>query len=188
MLGILQTHYAGAEFGHHGLRDHEGLAEGVVEPYRDIARELYVLLLIFAHGDLMRAVDQDIRRHQHGIGEEAGVYVIRVLCGFILELGHAGKLAHVCGAAKQPRKLRVLVNVALDEERAPFGIDAAGDEQRRHRAGLLPQFVGIVPHRKRVHIRDHIIAVFIILLHELPVAESPDVVAERWNARRLDAA
>ena len=41
--------------------------EIIVELLRDVARQLQMLLLIVADGNLGRAIDEDVGRHQHGI-------------------------------------------------------------------------------------------------------------------------
>ena len=111
-----------------------------------------------------------------------------MLGGFILELGHAVELAHVGDAAEDPRELRVLMHVALNKQRRTVRVDAACDEQRRHGAGLLTKLGGIVADGQRVKIRDHVIAVLVVLLHEAPVAESPYIIAECGNAGGFNSA
>ena len=55
------------------LGNDEGLAVVLVELDGDVARDLDVLLLVLAHGHDVRVVDQDVRRHQHRVGEQAVV-------------------------------------------------------------------------------------------------------------------
>src|SRR3712207_8401876 len=54
------------------LGDREHLAETLVEPARDLARELEVLALVVADRHLVRAVGEHVRRHQHRVEEEPG--------------------------------------------------------------------------------------------------------------------
>ena len=41
----------------------------VVEAYGHVARELAVLLLVLADGDVLRLIEQYVRGHERGIGE-----------------------------------------------------------------------------------------------------------------------
>ena len=67
-----------------------------------------MLLLIRADRHQIRLVQENIRRHQNRIREQTAVDIVRVLGGFVLELRHARKLAHISKAIEQPRQLRVL--------------------------------------------------------------------------------
>jgi hypothetical protein len=93
-----------------------------------------VLALILAHGNLGRAVDQNVRGLQHGIGEKAGVDVVGILLGLVLELGHAAKLAVARDRGQRPRQLGVLAHRRLHEQRGFRGIDATRDEIAGHLA------------------------------------------------------
>ena len=53
------------------LRLGEGLAEAMVEAAHRLARELEVLQLVLADRDDGRLVEQDVRAHEHRVGEEA---------------------------------------------------------------------------------------------------------------------
>ena len=54
-----------------------------------------MLLLIDADGNDVRLIQQNIRRHQHGVIHQTHIDIIRMAGAFILELGHAGKFARV---------------------------------------------------------------------------------------------
>ena len=54
------------------------LAVLVIEAARDISRELEVLPLVLAHRHEVRLVEQDVRRHQHGVVEQADARLVRV--------------------------------------------------------------------------------------------------------------
>ena len=58
-------------------------------------------------GTQIRLVQQDVRRHQAGVGEQAGIDVVGVLGGFVLKLGHAGELAELGVAVEHPGQLGV---------------------------------------------------------------------------------
>ena len=89
--------------------------------------QLHVLLLILAHRHQIGLVQQNVRRHQSGIGEQTAVDVVRILGGLVLELGHAAQLAEHGVAVQHPAQLRVLVDMALDKQGVLFRVKAAGD-------------------------------------------------------------
>ena len=89
-----------------------------------------MLFLIYAHRNKVCLIEQDIRCHQRRICEQSCVYVVGVLLGLILELRHSGKFSELCVAVQDPRKLCMSMYMALDKERAFFGINAAGKQQR----------------------------------------------------------
>src|SRR3954454_9868805 len=84
---LLQVHHAGALFGIDAFGDDERLPEAVVEPLRDVARELEVLALIVPDRDDVRLVEEDVSGHQGRVCEEPGgdELVLRLL---LLELRH----------------------------------------------------------------------------------------------------
>ena len=89
-----------------------------------------MLLLVAADGDKVGLVEQDIRGHERGIGEQAGVDIIRIFGRLILELRHAGKLAEHGVAVEHPAELRVRGDVALDEKSVLFRVKTAGNVLR----------------------------------------------------------
>ena len=89
-----------------------------------------MLLLIRAHGHHVGLVQQDIGGHEHRIGKQAGVDVVRVLGRLILELRHAAQLAHISEAVKNPGKLGVHGHMTLGVDDILLGIQAAGNIER----------------------------------------------------------
>src|SRR3546814_2729236 len=82
------------------LRD-DGIGQGKklhaeigVELDRDIAAEFHMLLLIFAHGNMGRLVEQNVGSLQHGIDEQAKAGTPAVLACLVLELRHAHAPTH----------------------------------------------------------------------------------------------
>src|SRR3546814_9706203 len=82
------------------LRD-DGIGQGKklhaeigVELDRDIAAEFQMLLLIFAHGNMGRLVEQNVGSLQHGIDEQANAGTLAVLACLVLELRHAIEPTH----------------------------------------------------------------------------------------------
>ena len=87
--------------------------EPLVEPSRQIARQLQMLLLVVSDRDKVRVVQQNISGHQRRIHEQAradGIFA----CRFILELRHPLQLAHG-KRRQQPAELRMLRYVGLHE-------------------------------------------------------------------------
>jgi hypothetical protein len=68
----------------------ELVAEAGVEADRQVAGEFEMLLLIVAHRDGVRPIQQDVGRHQHRVGKEAEVAgTLRlVLAGSSTQLPH----------------------------------------------------------------------------------------------------
>ncbi len=101
--------------------------EPVVEPDGQLAGQLEVLALVVADRHPLGVVEQDVGRLEHRVGEQA--HPDRVLAGaLVLELGHPAQLAHGGRALEQPGHLGVLGHVALDEEGAPLGVEAGGQQ------------------------------------------------------------
>ena len=72
-------------------------------------------------------IEKDIRRHKHGIGKQPRVYIVGVLGGFILKLGHPVQLPHVCEAIQYPCKLGVSRYMRLVIYTALFRIESRSD-------------------------------------------------------------
>ena len=78
----------------------------MIEPFHQVPGQFQVLALVFAHRHRMHLVDQNVRRHQHRIGEKTQVLAGAV--GFFLELGHPVELADPGDGGKHPRQFGVL--------------------------------------------------------------------------------
>ena len=162
------------------------LREIVVEFLRDIARQLQMLLLVLAHGHRVRAVGQNVGRHQHGVDVEPDAGVLAVLAGLLLELRHAVEPAHPRHAVQNPRKLRMGAHLALVENNVLLGIDARRDEGRRDLARRFAQVRRVLPDGDRVQIHDAVDAgVRLLQRHEL--GDGAQIVAEMEIAGRLNA-
>ena len=120
--------------GYGGLGHGEGVAIAGVPTLGQVAGELQVLALVVADRHEVGLVQQDVGRHQHRVGEQAraGRIPRRPLPDLVLELGHAGKLAHAGGALEEPGQLGMLMDVALDEQRATLRVQPGRHEQGRH--------------------------------------------------------
>ena len=184
--GGLEAHDPSAHLGDIGLGHFEHFAVETVEPVGNVPGQLHVLLLVLAHGDEVRLIEQDIRRHQAGIGEEPGVDVFGVPGGFVLELGHPGELAEHGVALEDPAQLRVLVDVGLDKQSVLLRVQAAGDIGGQLLQGVPPELRRVLPDGDGVHVGHEIIAVK--LPGQLgPVLDGPQIGAQGQIAAGLDA-
>ena len=146
-----------------------------------------MLLLVAAHRHQVRLVEQDIRRHQGGIGEEAGVDVVGVFGGFILELGHAGELTEHGVAVQHPAQLGVGRHMGLDKEGILLRIQTAGNVGRHLGNGMAAQLRRHLAHRDGVHVCQHVVTI-IFIRQSGPVADGPQVGAQGQITGGLDAA
>ena len=96
---------------------HKGRAVQTVKPLGNIPCQLQVLLLIRSHRHQIRLVKKNIRRHKAGIGKQSGIDIIRVLSGFILKLGHTGKLAKLGETFQHPGQLLSLIHISTATNR-----------------------------------------------------------------------
>ena len=184
--GVLQAHNACPGFGEVTFRQLEDFAVVVVEAGRDVTRELQMLGLVSTYGHIVGLIEQDVPGHQSRIGEKTGVDVFGMFAGFILELGHAAKLAKLGAAAHKPAHFRMAPDMALDEDQTFFRVNAAGEQQGECLQGLLFALGRINMNGQGVQVSDEVIAV-VLLLHLLPVLHSSEVVAQREDAGGLNA-
>ena len=179
LSGFLQNH----RIGHH-----EGLTETGIETLRQVTGQLQVLTLILAHGHAVHLVEQDVGSHQNRVGEQAhGGVLGALLLGFVLELGHTGRLAKAGEAVQNPRQLGVLGHVRLHEQRGAGRVNAGGDVLRRGQAGTLTQLLGVLRNGDGVHIWDKEQAFVIrVVLQRDPVVHSTNIVTQVHRiSRRL---
>ena len=155
-------------------------------PLGNVPRQLAVLLLVVAHRHQVGLVQQDIGGHQGGVSKQAAVDVLSVLGGLILELGHAAQLAEHGVAVQDPAQLRVLVDVALDEQGVLLGVQAAGDILGQLFQGPAAQVGRGLADGDGVHIR-HEVETVIIIRTGAPVLDGAQVVAQVQIAGGLDA-
>ena len=145
-----------------------------------------MLLLVLSHRDIIRLIEQDIRSHQHRIGKQAGVDVVLMLCGFVLELGHPGQLPEHGVAVQDPGKLRMLRNVGLQEKNVLLRVQAAGNVLCQLVDGTLSEIRRRLTHRDGVHIRHEVIALKLIRAVR-PVLDGAEVIPEVQVSAGLDA-
>ena len=151
---------------------------------RQVARELDMLLLVFADGDEVGVVDEDIRRHQHGIIKKAAVEGVFMLAGFILKLGHALEVAERAYAGEYPSQIGVAFYGALQKQIALFGVEAARHILRGAVEHVAPQVGGDIGNCYCVHIDYAEIAVAVVD-ECAPIFNSAEVIAQVEFACRL---
>ena len=169
------------------LRLGEDLAEAVVELPRHLARQLEVLQLVLADRHAVGAVDEDVGGHQHGIGEERRVDVLRLALRLVLVLRHPLQRAHRRHRAEDPGELGVFGNRGLDEDRALLRIEPGGEPAERHVVDP-PRHLGrgiVLRHRVEVHDGED---AGMLVLEAHPVLQGAEIVADVQLARRLHAA
>ena len=159
----------------------------MVEADRDVAGDLDVLPLVFAHRHLVGVVQQDVGCLQRRVGEEPGGDELCFTLGrLVLELGHAAELAEADGALHHPGQLAVLGHVALHEDGGHIGVEADGEQHRGQFHRGRAERVGAFGDGERVQIDDAVEGVVLVLSRH-PVAQRTQVVAEVHFAGGLDA-
>ena len=148
--------------------------------------QLHVLLLVLANGHQVRLVEQDVRRHQAGIGKQAAIDVVRILGRLVLELGHAAELAEHGIALQHPAQFCVLVYMALDEQGVLLGVKAAGDVLGQLLQGAAAQICGVLPNGNGVQI-CHEVEAIVVVCPLGPVLHSAQVAAQGQVSGGLDA-
>ena len=145
-----------------------------------------MLLLVFANGHFVGFVDEDVGRHENGIGVEANRRSFLVLARLLFELGHAVQPADAARAAEYPGQFRVLSHLALVEDDALLRVEPAGEVGRRHVHDRPAEFGGVLPDGDRMHV-DHAVDALMRVLHVDPVQHGAEVIAEMQVTGRLHA-
>ena len=146
-----------------------------------------MLLLIAAHRHQVRLIEQNIRRHQSRIGEQARVDVVCIFGGLILELGHPGELTEHGVAVQHPAQLSMGGNVRLHKQHVLLRVQSAGDVGRQLGQGMAAQLRRHLPHGNGVHVRQHIIAV-VFICQSGPVLDGTQIRPQRQVAGGLNTA
>ena len=168
-----------------GVGDHESLPVAVVEADGDLARQLQMLALVVTDGYGGRVVEQDVRRHEHRVGEEADTDRLLALA-LVLELRHAAQLAHGGRALEEPCQTRVLGDLTLDEEGAAVGVEPHREQVQHGVECVGPERLGRDLRRERVEVNDAVEGV-VAVLEAHPVPQRAEVVAQREVAGGRDA-
>jgi len=169
------------------LGQHEGFAHLVVEALGHIARELEVLLLVLAHGHHLCIVQQDVRRHEHGVGKKPAVHVLQPV-GLVLEAVGQGQARVGEEAIEVPGELGDLGHIALAVEHGALGIQPAGEPGGRHAVRVVAQHGGLLDLGERMQVGDEQEAVVAGLAAGVDGgADGAEHVAQVGRAGALDA-
>ena len=139
----------------------EGIAVNAVEAACDVAGNFQMLGLILPHGHEVGIVDEDVRCHQHGVGEQTAVDVVGVLGALILELGHARQLTKLRVAGQHPGKLGVRGHVALYKQNVLLRVDRLRPAAGRPAHGCGDAGLRALAHGQAVQVGHHVQAVVI---------------------------
>ena len=107
----------------------------MIEALGHVPGHLEVLLLVLAHGHEVGAVDQDVRRHQHGIREESVVH--RESLGHLVLVGMGAlEQSHGRHRGQDPGEFADFRQIRLAVEDGALGVDdghgvVVGDEVDR---------------------------------------------------------
>ncbi len=168
-----------------GLGDDEDLAELLVELAGDVAGHLEVLLLVLAHRDEVGQVDEDVRRLQHRVGEQA-VVGRDPLGDLVLVADGPLQQSHGRDAGEDPGELGDLGDVLLGKKGALLGVEPEREKVQSHSHRVLPQKRGVLYRRQRVVAGDEVEGIVPLLQRDV-LAECPEVVAQMGSARGLYA-
>ncbi len=117
----------------------------VIELVGDVVGEFQVLALIIADRNARGVIGKHVGGHEIGINVETGGRILPILAGLVLELGHAVEPADPCDAVEDPGELGMRADVGLHEQDMAAGIDAGGQQHRRHFPGLAGERGGVLP-------------------------------------------
>jgi len=137
-----------------------------------------VLLLVFADGHRIAAVEQDVGGHEDGIVEEPDADALALApAGLVLELRHSVRLTEAGDAAQHPGQLRVLGHLTLYEQRASGRVNTCRQQLGCSDVRALAQFLRRVLDGDGVHVRDEVERLEHVLQRN-PLAKGTEVVAQ----------
>ncbi len=146
-----------------------------------------MLHLVNAHRHYVRLIEKDIRRHQHGIGEEPCIDIVCMSGRLVLELRHAVQLSHIGKAVQNPCQLRMAGYMRLIVEAVFLRIDPCRDVNHQKVAGTLPEDCRILTHCDGMHVH-YAVKAFILIAQVHPVFQSPKVISQCQITGGLHAA
>ena len=140
-----------------GFGEVEDFAEGVVEAFGHVARHFDVLDLVFADGNDIGIVDEDIGGHEDWVSKQAVAFFAgstAVFGGF--PSVSAFQEPHIRHAAQDPSEFGDLWQIRLSIEYALVGIEPKSEEISRDSVRIFAHACGIVNRRHGVIIGDEI--------------------------------
>ena len=146
--------------------------------------------MVFAHRHVRCLIKQDIRRLEHGIGEQRDRGAFAVLARLVLELGHPAQPAHPRGTVQQPLQFGMRGNLRLVEQDRTIRIDTTGDQRSGHFQRGRVQVGRYMRHGNGMQVgqKEQALAAFRHgVLHVHPIADRPEVIAKVEIASGLDA-
>ena len=185
-VGSIQAHDTGTSFGDVGFGNLEHITVDTVEALSNVTGQLAVLLLVMAHGNQVRLVQQDICCHQSRIGKQAAVDILSMLAGFVLKLSHTGQFAKHGIAVQDPAQLCVLVDMRLDEQGVLLRIQAAGDVLCQLLQSAAAQISRCLTNGDGMQV-SHEVEALIQVASGAPVLDGAQIVAQVQITGGLDA-
>ena len=114
---VAQRHDAGRRTEDQRLWNRKQIdGEVAVELLGDVPSQFQVLLLVLADGNVRRLVEENVGRHQVGVGIEADRGILLVLARLLLELCHPVEPSETGDAVEDPGELRMCGDLALVED------------------------------------------------------------------------
>ena len=108
-----------------------------------------------------------------------------MLLGFVLELGHPGKLTKLGVTVEHPGQLCMLCYLALNKENAPFQVNADGQHQGIGFQDIFAESRGLLTHSDGVQVGQSVDAL-IIVLQAYKVLQRSQIVAQSKGACGLN--
>ena len=146
-----------------------------------------MLHLVFAHRDKVRVVQQDVRGHQHGVGEEPGVHIAQPVL-LVLEAVRQRHARVREETLQVPGQLGALRHVALAVEHGALGVQPKRHPRRGHGVSVFSQGGAVLDLGQGVQVRDEqerVVGAFVRQFNGR--LDRPQDVAEVRGAGALDA-
>ena len=143
-----------------------------------------MLRLIHTDRHEVGLVQQNIRRHQRGVGEQTCIDVVRMLGALVLELRHARQLAEHGIAVEHPGKLGMRGHMRLYIKRILLRIETASHVECQRLIGVTAQIGRNLPHGDGMHV-CHAVKALVLVRKRIKIAQCAEVVSDGEVARGL---
>ncbi len=186
LVHAIGAHHA-AERSVNGLRLDQHLPKVMIERAYQLAGELDVRGLVFAHRHVRGFVKRNVGGHQHRVAEQTVIHIVRLLADFILERRQVCQLAERRDHRKRQVQLGHFWHVALDkDDGAARRVHPSRQPVQHHLGGPLAQVLGVAQRGERVPVH-HAIDAFVIVLQRDIVLNRAEIVAQVLPPRRARA-